>query len=121
MIPEIRNHSYRQRFKDLKDISIEHRKLRGKIEVFKYLKGSLSHQEGVFDSDFNTRTRNNAKKLIVERFNTSIAKHYYPIEITTWSALPSDIVSNRTVNMCTIKNRFYQHWQLNPPNVSTIF
>ena len=38
MIPEIRNHSYQQRLKDLKLISHIQRRLRGQlIEVFKYL------------------------------------------------------------------------------------
>ena len=38
MIPEIRNHSYQQRLKDLKLIILVQRRLRGQlIEVFKYL------------------------------------------------------------------------------------
>ena len=40
MIPEIRNHSYSQRLKDLNLISLEQRRLRGQlIKVFKYLWG----------------------------------------------------------------------------------
>ena len=38
MIPEFRNHSYQQRLKDLKLISLVQRRLRGQlIEMFKYL------------------------------------------------------------------------------------
>ena len=63
MIPEIRNHSYQQRLKDLDLISLVQRKLRGQlIEVFKYLKrfNNVSPID-LFDYDFNDRTRNNEK------------------------------------------------------------
>ena len=122
MIPEIRNHSYSQRLKDLNLINLEQRRLRGQlIEVFKYLRRfNNATARGLFDSDFNDKTRNNGEKLIVKRFNTSIAQHFYPIKITTtWNALPSDIVSSRTVN--TFKNRLEQRCELNPPSVITIF
>ena len=122
IIPEIRNHSYSQRFKDLNLIGLEQRRLRGQlIEVLKYLRRfNNATARGLFDRDSNDRTRNNGEKLIVKRFNTSIVKHFYPMKITTtWNALPSDIVSSRTVN--TFKNRLDQHWELNPPSVRTIF
>ena len=118
MIPEIRNHSYNQRLKDPNLISLEQRRLRGQlIKVFMYLRRfNNATARGLFDRDFNDRTRNNEEKLIVKRFNTSIAQHFYPVKITTtWNAVPSDIVSSRTVN--TFKNRLDQHWELNPPSV----
>ena len=68
MIPEIRNHSYQQRLKDLELISLLQRRLRVQlIEVFKYLNifNNVS-SIGLFDYDFNDRTRNNRKKLIVK-------------------------------------------------------
>ena len=122
MIPEIRNHSYSQWPKDLNLISLEQRRLRGQlIEVFKYLQRfNNASARGLFDRDLNDRRRNNGEKLIVKRFNTSIAQHFYPIKITTtWNALPSDVVRSRTVY--TFKNRLDQHWELNPPSVRTIF
>ena len=62
------------------------------------------------------RTRNNGAKLIVKHFNTSVAQHFYSIKITTtWNALPSEVVSSRTVN--SFKNIFCKHWAENPPNV----
>ena len=68
---------------------------------------------GLFDYDLNDRTRNNGAKLIVKHFNTSVAQHFYPIKITTtWNALPSEVVSNRTVN--TFKNSLDKHWAENP-------
>ena len=85
MIPEIRSHSYQQRLKDLKLISLVQRRLRGKlIEVFEYPNrfNNVSPM-GLFDYDFNNRIRNNGKKLIVKRFNTSVAQHFFPINITT--------------------------------------
>ena len=91
IIPEIRNHSYQQRLKDLKLISLIQRRLRGQlIEVFKYLNRFNNVSPiGFFDYDFSDRTRNNGKKIIVKRFNTSVAQHFPPINITTtWNALP---------------------------------
>ena len=47
---------------------------------------------------------------------TSVAQHFYPIKITTtWNALPSEVVSSRTVNF--FKNSLDKHWAENPPNV----
>ena len=82
MIPEIMNHSYQQRLKDLELIQ---RRLRMElIEVFKYLSRCNSGSPiGLFDYDVNDITRNNGKKLIVKRFNTSVAHHFFPINITT--------------------------------------
>ena len=64
----------------------------------------------------NDRTRNNEAKLIVKHFNTSVAQHFCPIKITTtWNALPSEVVSSRTVN--SFKNSLDKHWAENPSNV----
>ena len=109
-IPEIKNHGYRQRLKDLNLIMLEQRRLRGQlIEVLKYTRRfNNATATGLFDRDNNDKTWNNGEKLILKRFNISIAQHLYPIKITTtWNALPSDIVGNRTVN--TFKNRLDQH------------
>ena len=117
-IPEIRNRSYQQRLKDLKLISLVQRRLRGQlIEVFKYLNifNNVS-PIGLFDYDFNDRTRNNGIKLVVKRFNTSVAPHFFPINITTtWNSLPHDVVNSGTVN--TFKNHLDAHWEDNPPDV----
>ena len=118
MIPEIRNHSYQQRLKDLKLIRLVQRRLRGQlIEVFKYLNRFNNVSPiGLFDYDFNDRTRNNGKKLIVKPFNTSVAQHFPPVNITTtWNAQPYDVVNSRTVN--TFKNHLDTHWEDNPPDV----
>ena len=71
---------------------------------------------GLFDYDFNDRTRNNRKKLIVKRFNRSAAQHFFLINITTtWNAIPYDVVNSMTVN--TFKNHLDAHWEDNPPDV----
>ena len=118
MIPEIRNHSYQQWLKNLKLISLVQRRLRGQlIEVFKYLNrfNNVSPM-GLFDYDFNDRTQNNGKKRIVKRFNTSVAQHIFPINITTiWNAIAYDVVNSGTVN--TFKNHLDAHWEDNPPDV----
>ena len=119
MIPEIQNHSYQQWLKDLELISLVQKRLRGQlIEVFKYLNRYNNFSPiGLFHYDFDDRTRNNGKKLIVKRFNTSVAQHFFPINITTtWNALPYDVVNSRTVN--TFKtNSLDAHWKGNPPDV----
>ena len=118
MIPEIRNHSYQQRLKDLRLISLVQRRLRGQlIEVFKYLnRFNNVIKIGHFDYDFNDRTRNNGKKLIVKPFNTSVAQHFLSSNITTtWNSLPYDVVNSGTVNK--FKNHLDVHWEDNPPNV----
>ena len=83
MIPEIRNHSYQQRIKDLELISLVQRRLRGQlIEVLKYLNRFNNVSPiGLFDYDFNDWTRNNVKKLIMKRFNTSVAQHYTTVTV----------------------------------------
>ena len=118
MIPEIRNHSYHQRIQDLDLISLVQRRLRGQlIEVFKYLNEfTTASARGLFDYDFNDRTRNNGAKLIEKHFNTSVAQHVYPIKISsTWNTLLSEVVSSRQVNF--FKNSVDKHWAENPPNV----
>ena len=118
MIPEIGNHSYHQRIQDLDLISLVQRRLRGQvIQVFKYLNEfTTASARGLFDYDLIDRTRNNGAKLIVKHFNTSVAHHFYPIKITTtWNALPSEVVSSRTVN--SFKDNLDKHWAENPPNV----
>ena len=118
IIPEIRNHSYHQRLKDLELIILLQRRLRGKlIEVFKYLNifNNVS-PIGLFEYDFNDRTRNNGKKIIMKRFNTSVLQHFFPINITaTWNALPYDVVNSWTLN--TFNNSLDAHWKDIPPDV----
>ena len=101
----------------MKFISLVQRRLRGQlIEVFKYLNRFNNVSSiGLFDYDFNDNTRNNGKKLIVKRFNTSVV-HFFPINITTtWNTLPYDVVNSRTVK--TFKNHLDAHWEDNPPDV----
>ena len=70
----------------------------------------------LFDYYHNDRTRNNGAKLIVKHFNTLFAHHFYPIKIiTTWNALPNEVISCRTVN--SFKNSLDKHWTENPSNV----
>ena len=118
MISEIRNHNYQQRLKDLELIGLIQRRLRGQlIEVFKYLNRFYNvSPRGLFDFYFNYRTRNNGKKLIVKRFNTSVAQNFFPINITTtWNAPPYYEVNSTTGN--TFKNHLDAQWEDNLPDV----
>ena len=118
MILEIRNHSYHPRIQDLDLISLVQRRLRGQlIEVFKHPNEfTTASVRGLFDYDLNDRTRNNGAKLIIKHFNSSVAQHFHPIKITsTWNALPSEVVSSRTVN--SFKKSLGKHWAENPTNV----
>ena len=105
MIPKIWNHSYWQRLKDLELISLVQKRLQGQlIEVFKYLnRFNNDCTICLFNNNFNDRMQNTGKKLIVKRFNTSVAQHFSPINITTtWNALPYAVVNSKSVN--TLKN-----------------
>ena len=52
----------------------------------------------------------------IQHFNTSVIQQFYPIKITTtWTALPSEVGSSRTVN--SFKNSLDKHRAENPPNV----
>ena len=75
----------------------------------------LTVQDGLFDYDVCNRTRNNCAKLIVKHFCTSVAKHFYPIKITTiWNALPNKVVNSKTVN--SFKNSLDKRYAENFPN-----
>ena len=121
MIPEIRNHSYSQRIKTSNSSALSLSCVDNWSKYSNTWNGSTMSQQnrGLFDRDFNDWTSNNGVILIAKCFHTWIGQHLYPIITTTWNALPSDIVSSRTVNM--FKNPLDQHWELNPPNVRTIF
>ena len=113
IIPEIRNHSYQQRLKDLELISLVQRRLRGQlIEVFKYLNRFNNVSPiGLFNYDLNDRTRNNGKKVNSEAIQYISSTTFFPINITTiWNALPYDVVNSRIVN--TLKN----HLDAEPPS-----
>ena len=85
--------------------------------MFKYLNLLTSAgARGLFDYDLNDRTRNNGAKPIVKHFNTSVAQHFYPINITTtWNSLKNEVVTSRTVN--SFKNSLDKHWAENSQNV----
>ena len=68
------------------------------------------------DYELNERTRNNGAKLILKYFNTSVVHHFYQIKNfmnTTWNALPSEVVSSRTVT--SFKNSLDKHFAENAP------
>ena len=94
------------------------RRLRGQIiEVFNYPnRFTPASARELFDYNLNDRTRNNGAKLIVKHFHISVAQHFYPIKITTtWNAIPSEVLSSRTVN--SFQNILDKHWAENPTNV----
>ena len=64
MVPEIRNRSYQQRLKDLNSIASYKGGFEGTlIEVFKYRnRFNNVSPTGLFDYDFNDRTRNIMEK-----------------------------------------------------------
>jgi hypothetical protein len=116
MIPELRNKQYPARLEELQLTTLERRRLRGQlIETFKYLKGfTRASPTGLFDLNDEPRNRNNGQKLIVKRFNTSVAENFFPIKIANvWNRLPSAVVNCNTVN--AFKNNLDKHWQSHPP------
>ena len=111
LIPALRGKSYPERLKELGLITLERRRLRGQlIETYKYLYGFNNVDPiGIFDRDENERLRNNGLKLKVKRFNTTVAQHFFPIEIPrVWNRLPNNVVESESVNQ--FKNRLDKHW-----------
>ena len=124
MIPEIRNHSYSQRLKDLNLISLEQRRLRGEfIEVFKYLwRFNSATARGLFNRDLNDRTRNNGEKLIV------LSQPFQNINISTFLLHQDNNHLECPTKWHSKQQKFkqiqeppHQHWELNPPSLRTIF
>jgi hypothetical protein len=112
LIPQLRHLSYEDRLKELGLTTLEQRRLRGQlIETFKYLKGFNNVSPvGLFDRDYNVRTRNNGAKLVGKRFATTIAEHFFPIAISRiWNNLPAAVVAAESVN--AFKNRLDKHWE----------
>ncbi|KAF2355088.1 hypothetical protein FHG87_014156 [Trinorchestia longiramus] len=106
IIPELRNLSYERHLEELEHISLQQKRLRGKlIEAFKYLNGFNNViLEGLFERESNVRNRNNGQKLLLRNFKTPQAMNFFPVNIAaTWNQLPENIVSAITVN--TFKNR----------------
>ena len=118
MTTKVRNHSYEQRLKDLELITLIQKRLRGQfIEVLKYLnRFNNVGPRGLFNYDFNDKTGNNGYIIILIRFNTSVAQHFFSIKITTtWNALHDDVVNRKTVN--TFNCRLDAHWEDDPPDL----
>ena len=85
------------------------------VRGVKYLNGfTTAIARGLSAYDLNDSTRNKRAVLIVKHYTSSAAEHFYPITITaTWNALPTEIVSRRTVNF--FKNRLDKHLSEKPP------
>ena len=120
MIPEIRNHSYQQRLKDLELICLVQRRLWEQlIDVFKYLNRFNNFSPiGLFDYDFNDRTRNNGKQLIVKAIQYISSALFFSHQHCNNLECPT-LVNIRTVN--TFKNHLDAHWEDNPPDVQVMF
>ena len=98
--------------------TLEARRLRGQLlETFKYVTHKNDVKiEGLFDRVQDERSRNNGQKLQVKRFNTTAAKHFFPIKITpTWNKLPKEIVTVKTKN--SFKNTLDKYWEMHPPKL----
>ena len=68
-------------------------KMQAILSVYEFTEASLGR---LFDYDINDKTRNNGSKLVLKRFNTSVAKRFYTIKSTiTWNALPCEVLSIR--------------------------
>lgn len=104
MIPKLKNVNYDERLKLLKLPSMYYRRTRGDlIECFKYCKG-LNNVEPPLHFDNQTRTRGHRFKLLKERCEKAIRKHYFSMRIVNkWNNLPSSVVNAKNIN--TFKNR----------------
>jgi len=111
LIPELRGRTYEERLRMLGLTTLEKRRLKLQlVETYKYLNGyTTANAEGLFQRDHNQRLRNNGRKLVNRRFNTTVAQNFFPIKITAiWNQLPENVVQSDTVK--TFKARLDKYW-----------
>ncbi len=113
MIPSLRNKTYEERLSTLNMLSLEKRRLRGKlIECFKIL--SLNdftnvHRSKLFLIDETLRTRNNGIKLKCKQVNSDSTKIFFTnVVVQEWNKLPPSVVQCNTIE--SFKNKLDRHF-----------
>ena len=101
MIPELRDLSYEERLKECGLTTLETRRLRDQIEVFKIVNGYENIDRNMFFSlKKDSRTRGHEVKLVKDQCRLDIRKHSFSQRtINEWNKLSTDCVTASSVNM----------------------
>ena len=101
MIPELRDLSYEERLKECGLTTLQTRRLRDQIEVFKILNGYENIDRNMFFSlKKDSRTRGHEVKLVKDQCRLDIRKHSFSQRtINEWNKLSTDCVTASSMNM----------------------
>ena len=102
LIPRLLNKPHEERLSELNLFDLAKWRLRGDLmEVFKIIEGIENmNMEKYFTIDTFDITRNNGYKIVVKRFQTNDAKHFFfnPV-VNVWNGLPSIVIDCFTIEI----------------------
>ncbi len=110
MIPSLRNKSYEERLARLNLLSLEKRRIRGKVtECFKMLKEFTNvNANKLFSIDELSRMRSNGIKLRCRQTELNCTKFFFTNDVVReWNKLPPSVVQCITVN--SFRNKLDHH------------
>ena len=100
IIPELRDLSYESRLLECHLTTLETRRLRDQIEVFKIVNGYEDVDRNMFFKLEGGRTRGHKAALVKEQCRLDMRKYSFSQRvINEWNKLPNDCVNARSVNM----------------------
>ncbi len=115
LLPGMNDLSYPDRFKRLNLRALAYRRVRGDmIQCYKILHGIYDPLPSPIlrlhrDCVLREGVRRDDLKLYLNRANTNLRKHSFPIRVVkTWNGLPNKIVHSPNINI--FKNRLDKHW-----------
>ena len=109
MISELRDLSYESRLLQCGFTTLDTRRLRDQIEVFKLLNGYEDVDRNMFFKlKEGSRTRGHKAALVKEQCRLDMRKYSFSLRmINEWNKPPNDCVNGSSVNM--FKNRIYRY------------